>query len=400
MIRRHSRPPRRPGALFVVNHASYFLSHRLPLAQALREAGFAVGVVAADHPDRPRIERLGYTFDAWSMSRGGTNPVREAESIRQLIRIYRRRRPLLVHQVTSKPVIYGAIAASIVGVPAVINALTGLGYVFSAEHRREFRSRIAALLHRVSHRDRSRTIFQNPEDLGLFIERRIVDPSRAVLIRGSGVDPSAYLPAPSPAEAPVVVVPARMLTDKGIVEAVEAAAILRSRGVACELWLAGGADPDSRTAVSEQRLRGWHESGAARWLGHVDDMVGVYQRARIACLPTYREGLPRALIEAASCGLPIVATDIPGCRETVRHGVTGLLVPPRDAGAVADALQRLLTDPTLGREFGRRGRELVIGSLTVERVVAATVDVYRDALGPLWPGGTRPHGIGTLINAR
>jgi glycosyltransferase involved in cell wall biosynthesis len=237
-------------------------------------------------------------------------------------------------------------------------------------------------LHRACHRaPNTRTIFQNPDDRDLFVSRGLAPLAQARMIRGSGVDPSLYRPAERPVEQPVIVVPARMLYDKGVAEVVEASRRLRSRGVAHELWLAGGADAHNPAAISEAKLRAWEAEPGVRWLGHCDDMVGLFRRARIACLPSHREGVPKALIEAASCALPIVSTDAPGCREIVHHEVNGLLVPPRDPAALADALQRLLADADLCRALGRRGREHVIAEFTVERVIAQTFDVYRELLG-------------------
>ena len=376
--------------LFVVNDAIFFVSHRLPLAVAAARAGFDVGVVAAPE-DRRAVQTVldhGLAFHPWRLRRGGTNPATEAVSLLQLVGIYRRLRPRLVHHVAQKAVIYGSLAARAAGVPSIVNALTGLGWTFSDGGRGSV-GRLVKRLHRFCHgRPNTRTIFQNPDDRELFVAERLAPSAQSRLIRGSGVDAEAFRPAERPVEAPIVVVPARMLYDKGIVEVVEAARLLRARRVPVEVRLVGPTDAHNPAAIPEATLRAWEaEVGVGvRWLGYTEDMVAALQQARIACLPSHREGAPKALIEAASCGLPIVTADVPGCREVVHHEVNGLLVPRGDAAALADALQALLASPERCRALGRRGRERVLAEFTIGRVVAQTFDVYRELLDERAPG--------------
>jgi glycosyltransferase involved in cell wall biosynthesis len=364
-----------------INDLPFLISHRLPVLQAAREVGFTVAVAAPDHP--PSVERLraaGIAFWNWPLSRSGLSPWGELRSMWSLATFYRKWRPDLVHHVTPKPVLYGSIAARLAGVSRVVNAISGLGYVFSATGDQSNWLRHAMLLgHRLAHAgEQTRVIFQNPDDQAVLVDRRLVSRRRTLLIKGSGVDPLYWSPAVQLEPAPVVTVACRMLRDKGVADAVDACELVRHAGGAVALQLAGGLDPGNPRAISEATLHGWTTAGAANWLGPVQDMVALWRRTRIACLPTYYgEGIPKALIEAASCGLPIVTCDVPGCREIVKHEDNGLLVPPRQPQALAGALRRLLNDPALCERMGRRGRERVERDFSLATVVRQHLDLYR-----------------------
>jgi glycosyltransferase involved in cell wall biosynthesis len=306
--------------------------------------------------------------------------------------ILRSYKPDLVHHVTPKPVVYGSIAARLAGIPRVVNAISGLGGVFSAGERTGWLHRLVRTGHRIAHAGgRTIVIFQNPDDRAALVSSGAVPMSRTRLIPGSGVDPLQWTPGTSPTSDPIVTVACRMLFDKGVGDAVAACDLLRGAGTPVELFLAGGVDDGNPRAIPEATLRAWHQDKRAHWLGKVSDMPSQWQRSRIACLPSYYgEGIPKALIEAASCGLPIVTCDVPGCREIVRHGDNGLLVPPRDPQALAAALARLLNDAELCARMGRRGRERVIAEFSLDRVVRQHMDIYRELLGSRWPGGPVP----------
>lgn len=378
---------------FVLNDAPFFLSHRRALAQALIERGIRTSLIAPAHADAATLLRdIGVEFHPWDVSRRGTHPWHEVRSIIALIRLLRRLKPDLIHNVTQKPVLYGSMAARLAGEPFVVNAISGLGFAFTEGSGGGGQlGRLMLAMHRRCHKSpRTRTVFQNPDDLDTFVSREIVPCTQARLIKGSGVDPAVYRPSDVLNTAPVVLLPARMLADKGIGEAVAAAHQLRSVGIAINLELAGCVDPGNPAAIPEQQLRTWHSEGGCTWLGNVGDMIAQLQRARICCLPSYREGLPKALIEAASCGLPIVTCDVPGCREIVRHGDNGLLVPPRDPRALATALKTLLDDYDLCVGMGQRGRERVIAEFSLDRVVRQHMEIYRELLGDCWPKSHSP----------
>lgn len=368
-----------PLVFIVLNNPSYFLSHRLGLARSIMARGCRVGVVAPfERESAEAIRRLGIDFHPWRLDRGSTNPAREALALWDLLRLYGVHRPQLVHHITPKAVLYGSLAARWSGVPARVNALTGLGYLFADGKPNAIQRMFASVQRRCHAGRRSRTIFQNPDDERLFITRGFIAMKNARLIRGSGVDPDQYRPqSAAPRQRPIILLPSRMLVDKGVEDTVAAVGLLKTRGVDCQLWLAGASDPANPRAVPEDKLRSWNAQGLALWLGHVDDMVALFHQASIVCLPSYyREGVPKALIEAASCALPIVTADTPGCREIVEHGRTGLLVEPRRPDRIADALAQLIADPARAAAMGRAGRELVEREFSLAQVNERTLAVY------------------------
>ena len=372
---------------FVLNDAPFFLSHRRVLGETLINRGFKVSLVAPSHAEAETVVRgLGMGFQAWNVTRRGVNPLREAWTIASLTKIYRQIRPDLVHHVTQKPVLYGSVASRLAGVPHVVNAVSGLGYAFTeGSGGGGLLGRVMLAMHRLCHGSSgTRTIFQNPNDLSTFVAQKVVPAGQARLIRGSGVDTAVYHPAPSLPNAPIVVLPARMLKDKGVNEAIEAVRLLRLDGVAIELLLAGGIDAGNPSTISSSQLLGWQDKGECTWLDHVADMPACFRQARICCLPSYREGLPKSLIEAASCGLPIVTCDVPGCREIVRHEMNGLLVPPRDPRALASALLRLIKDQALCFRLGQCGRSMVLAEFTIDHIVNQHIEIYKELLGNKW----------------
>lgn len=367
--------------IFVVNDASFFLSHRLPLALAARRAGYEVHVATPPHAAAVAQIRLhGFVFHPLPLVRCGMRPWQELRTLMALLRLYRRVRPDIVHHVTVKPVIYGGIAARLAAVPAVVSAVPGLGYLFiAAGPVAALRRAAAILLYRFALRHPGgRVILQNPDDLAMLLQSKVVKPERITLIRGSGVDLADYRPEPEAPGLPMVVLAARMLRDKGIEEFVAAAQRLRAEGMAARFVLVGGADPGNPSAIPPRRLQAWADAGLVEWWGHREDMAAVFAQAHIVCLPSYREGLPKVLLEAAACGRAVVTTDVPGCREAVTHGDNGLLVPARDVAGLAQALRMLLEDADLRKRMGRRGRARAEAEFGVERVVNATLALYRD----------------------
>ncbi len=370
--------------LYLITEDWYFCSHRLPLARAARAAGYEVSVATrvTDHGDD--IRDAGLDLIPLELSRRSQNPMRELAAVAQIATIYRRVEPHIVHHVAAKPVLYGSIAARITGVPAIVNALAGLGYLFSSNERkaRLLRPLVETAYRTLLNRPNSRLIVQNPDDLALLQARGIADPTRTAMIRGSGVDMSKFSVVPEPGGVPLVVLPARMLVDKGVVEFVEAARRLRARGIAARFALVGEPDPENPASVAPTLLRQWVADGIVEWWGWRDDMANVFRECHIVCLPSYREGLPKALIEAAACARPVVTCDVPGCREIVIDGHNGLSVPARDSRALANALARLLSDSTLRREMGQRGRHLAEAEFSIETVIAQTLSLYNSIHAP------------------
>lgn len=371
-----------PRLLFVVAEDWYFCSHRLHIAVAARQAGYDVAVATRVGRDAARIEAAGLRVHPIGLARGGLNPWRELASFLELLRVYRRERPDLAHHVAVKPVIYGSLAARLSGVPRVVNALAGLGFLFSsASLKARLLRPLATAAYRLLLGGRGRLlILQNPDDRDLFVARGLAPAASIRLIRGSGVDTARFCARPESAGAPLVVLPARLLRDKGVVEFVAAARLLRARGIDARFALVGAADPQNPASLAPAQIEAWRAEGVVEVWGQCDDMPEVYAQSALVCLPSYREGLPKALLEAASCGRAIVATDVPGCREIVAHGDNGLLVPPRDAAALAEAMATLLGDAAMRARMGARGRERAIAEFADGRVAEATLAVYRELL--------------------
>lgn len=368
----------KPVLLFLITEDWTFWLHRLSTARAARDAGWDVVVATrvAAHGDKIRSE--GFRLVPIGMRRRSLAPWRELATMVELIRLYRRERPDLVHHVAMKPVIYGSLAAGIAGVPAVVNALTGMGYVFTSRElkARLLRPLIRLAFHWLLDRSNSRLIVQNSDDAAT-LAATMVAKQRVALIRGSGVDTREFAPSEESAGAPVAVMVSRMLRDKGVLELVEAARLLQRRAVSLRVVLVGWSDPENPTAIAERELQAWDAAGVISWRGERSDIAEIWAASHIAVLPSYREGLPKSLLEAAACGRPMIAADVPGCREIVRDGETGLLVPPRDAEALAAALERLAGDAALRRRMGAAARELVERALSDEMIVAQTLALYR-----------------------
>jgi glycosyltransferase involved in cell wall biosynthesis len=372
--------------LFLVSEDWYFLSHRLPIARAAQKAGARVSVATRVRDHGAAIEAEGFTLYPLELSRSGRNPFRDLAQIASIYRLYRRARPDIVHHVALKPSLYGSLAAWVAGTPAVVNAFAGMGYVFISNglFARVVRPVLAGAFRFLLNRANTRTIVQNDDDRRLFTKRIGVDPDRIRVIRGSGVDLDQFKPpkeprAPTvPVATPVAVCVSRMLWDKGIGELVAAARLLHSRGVAIKVRLVGPGD-DNPAAIPQAQLDEWAREGVVEVAGPSDDIPGVYANADIAVLPSYREGLPKSLLEAAAAGLPMVATDAPGCREICRDGETGLLVPLKSIAPLARALERLAGDPAMRATFGAAARRVAEADFSEARVVADTLTLY-DAL--------------------
>ena len=369
--------------LFLVTEDWYFWSHRLPLARAARDEGFEVIVATRVQDYGEKILQEGFRLIPIKLRRLNRNPLRDVISILELIKIYRTEQPDLVHQVALKAALYGTLAARVVRIPAVVNAFAGMGYTFSSS---QTRARVLKPLIRTAFRlimkvRHGRVIIQNPDDYELLLKANILRQENACLIKGSGVDPERFVINPELPGEPLIILASRMLWDKGIGEFVEAARKLSEAGTKARFVLLGKVDSDNPASVPLGTLREWHEEGTVEWWGYKENMPAIFSRAHIVCLPSfYGEGVPKVLIEAASCGRAIVTTDTPGCREIVRDGENGLLVPPRDARALAGAIQRLIADPSLRKKMGERGREIVMREFSLDKVISETMGLYKELL--------------------
>jgi len=367
--------------LFLVTEDWYFLSHRLPIARAVRDAGGTVVVATRTGSAASRIRDEGFRLCPLEIDRSTLNPLHDLKTLRALIGLYREIRPDIVHHVAIKPTLYGSIAAARTGIPAVINAVTGLGFLFIS--RGPVASFVRPLLKRayraLFNRPNSSLILQNEDDRRYFVEAVGVAPERTVIIRGSGVDIAAFRPTPEPDGTPVALCVSRMLKDKGVGELVEAARILKNRNAPIRVRLVGPTD-DNPASFPPATLKRWQREAVVQVAGPTDNVAAAYADAHIAVLPSYREGLPKSLLEGAACGRPVVATDVPGCREICRDGETGLLVPVRAAEPLADALERLARDPAMRHRMGQAARAAVEEHFAEEIIVRDTLALYEALL--------------------
>jgi len=366
--------------IFFVTEDWYFFSHRLPVAMALKQAGLDVILVTRIHQHQERIEQLGIQVIPIDLKREGRNLFQEIKIIFKVAKIYHREKPDCVHHVAAKPVLYGSIAAMITRTPVYVNAFAGLGFVFL--QKRQVKSiliqwgfLLAYWL--IFHSKAAYAIFQNPEDKHLFESLGVVKKNRSTLIRGAGVNMSHYRFVKAPKGPITILLGARMLWDKGIGELVTAAKFLQGEKVAFRLLLAGIPDPANPNSIHTHILEKWHNQGIIEWIGYQADMAQVLSRSHIATLPSYGEGVPKFLIEAAACGRPIVATDVPGCREIVQHNQNGILVPVKNTYALANALLKLIKDPELRKRMGACGREIVANSFSDKIVADKTMAFYK-----------------------
>ena len=365
----------RPKLLFVVTEDWYFVSHRLPLAIAALEVGFEVVVATRIKNHGLVIRNAGIKLIPLELSRRGGNPIKE---ILSLTRLYRNERPDIIHQVALKPVFYGSIAALALGIPRKVNAVAGLGWLFTSSTlgAQITRKLVRPLLGFLLSRSRCQTIVQNPDDQKILILSGVPQ-NQISLIRGAGVDTKIFFPIEGPLGPVTIILVARMLWAKGVREFVLAAQRLNEEGIFARFVLVGEPDEANPGSVPHKNLREWDGKSGVEWWGHREDMPAVLQHAHIACLPSfYGEGLPKSLLEAAACGLPIVTTDNPGCREVVEDGGNGFLVPAKDVGALTSALKQLILDVDLRRTMGKRSRTLAQERFSQEIVIAETLSIY------------------------
>ena len=368
--------------LFFITEDWFFCSHFINRAIEAQRQGYEVTVVTHVQNHGDKIISYGLKLIPISLVRRAMNPLKELQIIWKLIRIYKLVKPDIVHNIALKPIFYGTIVAFITRVPFIINAPVGMGYVFSSEkwQAKFLRSLVVCAYRLLLNPINSCVIFENPDDQQMMTNTGIVFPDRSTLIRGAGVDLKLFLPKSETVGDQIVILASRMLWDKGVGEFVEAAKILKKDGIACRMVLVGNPDPENPASIPEEILNGWHSDGIVEWWEHREDIPEVFAQSNIVVLPSYREGLPKVLLEAASCGRAIVATDVPGCREIVRHDENGLLVPPHDSKSLADAIKKLIENPEIRARMGARGREIVEAEFSEEIVVRRTMKLYKKIL--------------------
>ena len=368
--------------LFIVNVDWFFVSHRLPIALAAVREGYEVHLGTALTDKASELRQAGIVVHDLPISRSGTNPFAELAALKAIFSLLGQVQPDIVHLVTSKSVLYGGLIARIKKVPAVVASISGLGFMFIASGIKSALMRSAAsLLYRIALGKKNiRVIFQNPDDRDIFLHMGGLTPEKTVIIRGSGVDLAEYPALPEPEGVPVVTMAARLLWDKGVGEFVAAARLLKDMGVNARFQLIGDPDTHNPASVSAEILATWRSGRIIELLGFRSDIAQLFSRSNIVVLPSYREGLPKVLIEAAACGRAVVTTDVPGCRDAITPGVTGLLVPVRDAQRLADAIQKLLANHSLRQSMGKAGRLLAEEAFDIRRVVDKHLAIYQDLM--------------------
>jgi glycosyltransferase involved in cell wall biosynthesis len=384
--------------LLVLNDPADFHANRLGLARAARQAGWEVHVAAPDEPAGQAIAADGWPFHPVALDRLGMAPSREAAAVLSIARLVRRLRPTVLHLRAVKPILTGGLATLVAPSCGVVSHFCGLGYLFTGARpaQRLLRLALRPALRAALSRPHQRVVVQNADDADTLLRAGLVEPGRLALIPGSGVDCERFRPAPTPPGPFTVVLPARLLRAKGVAEFAEAGRLLADRRAAVRLELVGPVVDGNRDAIPDDALRAWQAAGWLTWSGPAADMREVYARAHAVCLPSWREGLPQALLEGAACGLPLIASDAPGCRLAVTDGRTGLLVPPRDPAALAEAIARLAGDPQLCRRLGEAGRLRAIAEFSLERITAAFLALYGEVGGPaVVPAASGPNPVGS-----
>lgn len=372
--------------LFVANTGWYLYNFRLPLAKFLRLQGIDVVLVSPWDSYVEKLQAEGFRWIKLQLNRRSVNPLLELFTVVHLTSIYLQEKPSVVHHFTIKCVLYGTFAAQLCNVRAVVNSIEGLGYIFSSQERK---AKVLQLLIKPFYKlaltaKRVRVVLLNLDDLRTLRELKLVEVDRTILIKSSGIDLKRFSPCSNQldvplatASAPIVVFASRLTTEKGVSEYVEAARILKDRGVNATFQIVGAPDPGNPSSISQSTLENWRNQEIVDLLGHVDDIENLIAPSMVVVLPSHGgEGVPRILLEAAAMGKPLVATDVPGCRDVIEHGKNGFLVPVKDAAQLADAIEVLLENPELCQTMGTVGRKKVLREFDVQEVIRKTVGVY------------------------
>jgi glycosyltransferase involved in cell wall biosynthesis len=374
-------PPKSRSLVFLLTEDWFFASHFWVRALAAQAAGWRVILLAHESEATARIRASGIEVIPIPFIRRRLNPFAELLFTLRLARLYRRLQPTLVHHIALKPIVIGGIAARLAGVRNIINAPVGLGFVFSSHTKlAQFLKPFVSLALRFTLTPPgARAIFENPDDLAALTQNGMARLQASILIRGAGVDTEAFAPSPEPPPPIRIMLIARMIREKGIADFVAATRLLHGQA---EFVLVGAPDPGNPNSITESELRAWADEKIITWLGPRRDIAALLRTAHIAVQPsTYREGLPKSALEAMAAGKPLVATDIPGCREAVVHGKTGFLVPPRDPFALAEALRTLIADSALRAQFAAAARARAVEYFSDSVICAQTLSVY-EAMNP------------------
>jgi glycosyltransferase involved in cell wall biosynthesis len=365
-----------------------FWRNRLGLACEAKKCGFDVVVMSPISNRRAEIEKEGIRVIPWNLSRKSLNPLRELRSLLEVVRVYRQERPDVVQHEALKAVVHGGVAARFIGTIPSVNIICGLGSIFTRatvkmKILRGILIRVLAIVFKV---ENLRLIVMNDDNRATLLNEHVLKADQVSVVPGVGVHPARFTAHSEPVGRPIVLLPSRMIWEKGVGEFVAAAQALREKGTSARFVLVGSPDPDNPGCISKEQLDLWERSGVVEWWRERSDMPAVYAKSTLVCLPSYYgEGLPNVLTEAGASGRAVVTTDVPGCRQAVSHEVNGLLVPARDAKALAVAIERLLNDTELRRRLAWKGRERALNEFSHATIVGVMLEIYRGVLGKKWP---------------
>lgn len=363
--------------LFIVNVDWFFVSHRLPIALAAIEKGYEVHIACGITSKKETLEKYGLTVHPLAFSRSGVGMLNELRTLKQLYSVIKKLKPNITHAVTIKPVLYGNIIARLLKVPVRISSISGLGYVFIANEMKAKMIRfIISALYKVALAGSQTVIFQNKADIDILRNLGAVKKAQEVLIRGSGVNLNKYSVLPEPTGKPVIMLIARLLVDKGVNEFAEAAKLIQTQRDDIRMVLVGDADLENPNTVSPTQINQWVTDRIVEHWGYSENIAETIAKSNLMVLPSYREGLPKSLIEAAACGRAVVTTDVPGCRDAIELNETGMLVPVKAVSALAEAILQLIDDEVLRFKFARNGRKLAETAFDINDVVSKHLTLY------------------------
>lgn len=366
--------------LFVVNVDWFFLSHRLPIALGAIQDGYEVHIATGITDRLLEMQEYGFIVHPLPIHRSDSRLPGAIRLFREIFRVYRAVRPEIIHLVTIKPVLLGGLVARLAKVPSVVAAISGLGFLFINETpRSKFVRSVVSQIYRLAlGHPNLRVIVQNHDDLITVQQMANLPDQSFCILPGSGVSLKDYSAHPESLDVPIVLMASRMLIDKGVVEFVTAARRLKSNKIEARFVLVGDPDSVNPASLTQAQLESWQQEGIIEWWGHQKWMPKVFEQAHIVVLPSYREGFPKVLIEASACGRAIITTDVPGCRDAIEHGITGLLVPPRDVDTLAEAMKTLILNQNLRRQMGSAGRKRAERLFPVEKIVDSHLQIYQE----------------------
>ena len=369
--------------IFVVNNPDFLISHRLEVCLKAQQEGFEVNIICPDKSSTSNFADLGFIFHELDFGRNRSNPISELKTVFQLVFLFKKIQPDLVHLITIKPYLYGGIAARIANIKSVVSAVAGLGILFSSSDLKYRLIRFAfypLFKFAFSHKNQA-VIFQNPDDRIALERWGVISKDQVRMIRGSGVDLRMFPVIEEPTDIPIISFAARLLKDKGVEVFVEASQILKKRKVKAKFWLIGEPDIGNANSVTTTQLNKWKSAGFVKLFGFRKDIPDLFAQSNIVTLPSfYGEGLPKVLIEAAACSRAVITTDHPGCRDAVNPNLSAILIPIRNSEALADAIQDLIENPAKRKAMGQAGRKLAEKEFTIEKIVNIHLEIYLSLL--------------------